>query len=261
MGVIPGGGDNAVVRVAFVLEFTRDRDKELIGRVAALASEMVERGFSGSAVESIEFSLPSGSGSESVRRNWLAGHQFSRKSSGSPVSEIVLRDKSLIITVDTYSRWRHVWGEVRNFFSLLLPLFHSSENPLQAVALEYLDKFISREEKFPTNEVLSSSQLLPPKCLDADSHWHSNNGFISTSGVGQFANRLDLLNVSVLEESKKQVLKIVTQHKYIRPLSGIEDLQSTIMECFQNAHDINKNTLRDLLTEDARKLISLGDAK
>ena len=110
----------------------------------------------------------------------LGGFTFdSLKPDGAIERSITLIDNKLSVMRADYKSWDKTWGEVRELFSLMLPVL-LERTAVIGFHLEYHDRFVwdSERDRFRPEAVFrTGSQWLTPNVFEAEDLWHSHHGF------------------------------------------------------------------------------------
>ncbi len=123
---------------------------------------------------------------------------------------------------------------------------------IDAISLTYIDEFIwSSSEDIPVNEIFNiDSELLNKKFLN------SKNGTMILFSQNQE------LNINFEERTEisfsNRLKRIVINHQYAKSVPNLELYSKlNIKDLFDEAHNANKSTLKDLLSKNTQNLISL----
>lgn len=262
--VTPANGDNAIVNVALLLEFEGPVDQMTIAVFAAQNLKLFEWGYVGKPVQGMAVSFianESGAGVELSNQRAMAGYSYSRQlnlKTKRHIREINLRDNQLVLIADQYTRWARLWSEAQEVFELFLPHLDGKVR-LSNLVLEYVDQFRSREgvQAFPTEEVLQDSKFIARNCLVSRDNWHSNHGYFAETLSSGCERRLDNIGFTLSTIDETLVLSIVSQHKY-SGFSAERSLLRTVSHVFDHAHTASKVLMNQVLTDQAKELISLN---
>lgn len=150
-----------------------------------------------------------------------------------------------------YTRWIDFYTHFSKDFKTIVNAF-----PLyiEAISLTYIDEFVwNFTGKIPITEIFNvKSDLVNKKFLD------SANGTILILSQNEEANEEEKTEIKF----SNRVKRITIQHQFavafkkLYSPTQILDKNGKIDE-FDNAHESNKNMLKDLLTDEVKKLIKL----
>lgn len=118
---------------------------------------------------------------------------------GVALKELRLERQSVLFRTSSYTRWDKVWGEAREYFSELLPVF--GEACISAYSLVYTDKFIWRGGGAvgrPAEILRQNSPYVSPGVFDATDLWHCHSGRFIASENG--AKRLEVVDLDCIDE-------------------------------------------------------------
>jgi len=259
----PANGTNAIVSAAFAIELD-SADPSLVSGFNALAPLMTIDGFEPPAPQ-VMFTVAIGGisgGSQEVN-----GYTYLRKNTaGQPVRDFSLRGNSISIVVYEYTRWHLIWPEVQKLFDRCAPLVATSTRTVNAIAMQYIDKFTWRESDtpFPSKDVLRhGSKQFAPLALDFTGPWHNQFGCQRGLPSEHWAShRIENVNLSVSVEGGYTTLTIFTIYRYFarNAVRAAQDfVNSVLSKTFAQAHDDNKQLLREILNDEVCNLIKLND--
>lgn len=118
---------------------------------------------------------------------------------GAILKELRLERQSILFRTTSYTRWDKVWGEAKEYFGALLPLF--GEACVSAYSLAYSDKFIWRGEKVQCRAaglLRADSPYVAPGIFKAVDLWHCHSGRFIQSESG--AKRLEVVDLDCIDE-------------------------------------------------------------
>lgn len=184
---------------------------------------------------------------------------------GNKIWEIVIDKDAIIATCYRYTRWNEIFEQAKNYIKEILNLINK-ELKIIGLTLEYIDEFTVldhsnnswKEELF-----LENTKYLPSHIFEISNPWHSHHGF--------FFNGRDPLNQKILINlnieyviTNQSIYNLVIRSQQRSLLNSAVDFNETAMDTSINTamvenHEINKNLLRDLLSEAALQSINLGD--
>lgn len=266
----PFAGDHAIQNVVFALEFDgalspdqiRDVKKDAVKSLSADFPQVDDQ-----QVISINIT-PNQSKHQVAPSPQIGGFTMQRSSglSGAFARSIMVSPNSALIVLNDYSRWSEAIASVDRYLDVLLKVIGKLPKAITAIGLQYTDVFNWRSD--PSDLVLTevfeqtSPYIVPHVLRDgAPLMWHSHHGyFVDHAGPVPY-RQLDNINVSRVEASGIHSLQILTSHKV--QFAGAmwqagEKNRSHISTIFTKLHTANKDILRNLLTEDARRKIGLN---
>jgi uncharacterized protein (TIGR04255 family) len=264
----PANGTNAIVSAAFAIELDSP-DSSLAAGFGALTPLMTADGFEPPQQQML-FTMnmgvfPTGSNISGGTPE-IAGYTYLQKNNaGQQVRDFSLRGNTLSVVVYKYTRWASIWPEVRKLFERSNPLLAASTKTVKSVVLQYIDKFTWRQPDapFPTKEVLrSDSKQFAPQGLELRHPWHNQFGYIRELPDHAWAsNRVENVNLSIAAEAGFSTLTIFTIYRYFArsPSKAPADFVTNVLSpVFGEAHDHNKQLLREILTDDVCNKINLN---
>lgn len=202
------------------------------------------------------FSVPNGMG--------IGGVSFSRvRPDGEPAISVNIETNALLIICGEYERWAKVAEEVHKYLEILTPWLSGVR--ISSAVLQYLDKFrVDFEEQrlLPLDSLFNpGSRYIPPNFLNISDAFHSHHGFFSHPDFKLPGKVLVNVNINVNAAAATYDVNIATMHKY-NLASDIgfveqEQINPVLRETLQYLHDESKSVFGDLLTSQARGLISL----
>jgi uncharacterized protein (TIGR04255 family) len=261
----PANGLNAIVNVAFSIEFDAPADAPLVAAFAALAPQLVNEGFNlphPVTTYTLQFAMQAAS----VPAQELAGYRYlMNNTAGQLVREFALHGNMLVIAIHDYTRWPQVWANVRKLLEKCGPLLLASQRSVRAVAMQYTDKFTWRDasKPLPLKLVLrGDARHIVSAALDETGPWHSMFGYVKQVGPAGWAqSRVDNVNLSVADEGSFRALNIFALYRYLPKVvaKAPNDFVSAVLpSLFNSAHDDNKQLLRELLSDEVQTMIQLG---
>lgn len=151
-----------------------------------------------------------------------------------------------------YTRWINFFENLRIDLQVI---FKKNYLFVKAVKLNYIDEFIwIRQDKIPVHSIFNAqSELINKKFLS------SENGTILMLSQNKELNIEERTEISFNNRLKR----ITINHTYISAFHQIYSSKEVLAEDllyqdFMQAHESNKDMLKDLLLEDVKKVINLN---
>ena len=181
--------------------------------------------------------------------------------SNAPTRSIALSKQSLIVLINEYTKWDLIWNDVNRYFGIILK--HVQSKAIANIGLQYSDVFIWKDDPKKLNlfEVFRpGSRYLTPNVLSLRGLWHSHHGYIVELEAPVPNNRLDNINVNLIDNSGVVSIHITTSHR--ATLKDViwqinEKCLVIISEVMNSLHDENKLVMTELLSDDLCNKIKL----
>lgn len=187
---------------------------------------------------------------------------------GTTENELRVERNSVAFSTNYYTRWSDLWGRVQKYFTAYLP-HYVDLGPPALIQLQYVDKFVwsgAIEECRPTQLLRPQSKFLCSHIFEATDLWHSHTGIFVWPE--QTTKRLLSINVDCIDDQQLQgnrrVVAIATLvADNLNPSAGTPSKISPeacirlVGERLHQQHALDKEILRDLLTEEFSRRIAL----
>lgn len=177
--------------------------------------------------------------------------------------EWLLRIEGNFIAVNCldYDRWKNIWPMAHEYLKLASQKLISPENPIETLALQYIDRFIfdDQVELYKTSTIFDNeSEYLNKKVTKAGPFWHIHQGWFDNTK--EFNLRiLNRLNITAAMADKEHHTTIdhsatilfkkkITNHKTLFEKSNKGKI--AIDYYFDLLHIDNKRVLKDLLNNE-----------
>ncbi|MHA3788164.1 TIGR04255 family protein [Flavobacterium hauense] len=168
-------------------------------------------------------------------------------------------DNTTALTFETrrYENWENYLNKLVDDLSVVSDNYKFF---ISAISLSYIDEFTwVNSEKIPVKEIFNvNSELINNKFLNSDNATlilhsqakedvDSNEGYEEKTEIS-FGNRLR---------------KVIINHQYVKTFDSFEDSNEALTNdlltgYFQKAHNINKDVLKEVLSQEVLKLINLN---
>lgn len=174
---------------------------------------------------------------------------------------VVGRTNSLL-TINEYSRWDPALKMAMALYAEAIPII-LADKAINAIALQYTDIFTWKDDPdlLDLSQVFqANSQYLPPNALKQKGAWHSHHGFVAAASHVAEKDRLNNVNVNVMDVAGERTIQVTTVHRSTleKPLRLSTDSYLSIIESLQNKlHLDNKEMLSQLLSDAVSQKIKL----
>lgn len=195
----------------------------------------------------------------------LGGMMFLRTGKfGNVASQLNVSRTNCVVVINEYDRWTQTLDAVIRYLKIVLPVI-LKEKPISIIALQYIDIFTWKDDQANLNlrEIfLENSPYLAPNVFDQKGLWHCHNGYVIQQLDHLEGECLDNINVNTVADQDDLKIQITTAHKFTlkTPLRLASKTYLQSIKAVQNVlHDHNKDTLRQLLTDEVRNMIHLAN--
>jgi uncharacterized protein (TIGR04255 family) len=267
----PYAGSHAVQSAIFAVEWAEPLKTDAITAINKLATKFKNLGLSHlQHQQQFEIKLDElaqGVGANVAHRQLpnqvLGGIVFARPAGiGEITRSVSVSRQSCIITVPDYTRWVDVFADVENYLKIVLEEI-APARPLSAIGLQYIDVFNWKNDpsELKLRDIFSDKSYIPPNVFEQVGLWHLHHGFLVAQDTPVIYNRLDNVNVDILQPAGERVIQIVGAHRanLAEPMwqSHMKN-RSLMLEVFTSLHDANKVMLKKLLTDQVCAKIQLN---
>jgi uncharacterized protein (TIGR04255 family) len=198
-----------------------------------------------------------------------SGYLFTRmRPDGTVESQLQVQKLAIAFITSSYTRWTDLSAQTRKYIDALLPIYAAGSEIAQ-VQLAYSDKFLSAsapQSSTPARILREGSRYLAPTVFRAQNLWHCHTGTFER--VSETVKRLRNVQVEFVSETRDEqergVLAIRTtladmynQPDYKQSLFKPESAAQRVYETLQELHTIDKEILRDILTDEMARRIAL----
>lgn len=255
---------NAIIAVAFALEFNRPFTKEEMDALNEKHQGDQDELPSVQAHQVMSFQISPGIAVPPQAVGGVEGVTFARiNPNGKPSWSFSAQNNAVTIRCTNYTRWEQVWENTQVLLSRFLTDNVVNDNSIATVGLEYDDEFYVLEPDDPTWKLdlfEPETTLLQKHIFELPCFWHSHSGYFTFSQEGGH-RILNTCNLDYLRDDR-QVNKVVckTQHKVL-PEETIGNLSDSMTDqlpkLINEIHEINKNIMRQLLSKRMQTQIGL----
>lgn len=178
--------------------------------------------------------------------------------------DLALRAEGNLIAVnclDYEDGWKQIWPKVHDFLKAAASKLISTENPIDSLALQYIDRFIyeGQIESYKTSTIFDTDSVyLNKKVSNTGPFWHIHQGWfeIKKDLSSRILNRLNITatladkehHTTIDHSGTIQFKKKIVNYKTLfdESING----SIAIDYYFNLLHDENKHILQNLLNED-----------
>ncbi|MCY4151393.1 MAG: hypothetical protein OXE94_04050 [Aestuariivita sp.] len=195
------------------------------------------------------------------------------KVDGSVGLGLKFEEDRILFVVGEYTNWQKIWPKVSKHLSLVLELV-SERNPIVAYAVEYNDIFRAEGDyaEFDASFLLQpDSKYIPPHIFERDQNFHFHTGYFDVRSEPVEHQVLTRVNSDLRDGLEKDVreLSIVLFHQIssyldphtVGPWKPMPPLPEKIarrgLGNFVDLHDLDKDILRNILSDDMSAQIGL----
>lgn len=271
MNYIPAGiANNALLRVAFIIEFERNFSQEELQSVdnnhtdwkSSLPRRSVVKGGLVLNPQSPQINLD-----QSV----IFGFKYNLFNKDGTVREgLHLQDNKVIYLVGEYTVWNEVWPKATKILEPVLQLLPES-NKVISYSSEYTDLFLVQGDYFnndPTSLFRSDSDLIPKHIFKRKLNWHSHTGYFEEIVTPVLHRHLTRLNIDIRDNNNRQQRELTMRlfHSITPPhkplsqesLSLPEEITSIGLDNFRILHLKARELLKKLLCNDMLEKIGIN---
>lgn len=185
--------------------------------------------------------------------------------------EWLIRVESKFISINclNYSRWENIWEKAFDYFKILTPHLISTDNPIESVSLQYLDRFVynGKIENYKTTNIFNEgTDYLNRKIAEVGPFWHLHQGWFNKN-IKIGSRILNRLNITAAMADKEHHTTVdhnatiqfdpkITNFKTL--FEDVTDEKLNVVYFFESLHLENKVILRNLLNETMKKEINLN---
>ena len=267
----PYRGAHALVESVFYLNFAPHLDEgqlRLLGNPFPELSDLLPEH---NPLKSIQLKLDQ-TGSQSVSES-PAGAEYSRLRSDG-LNEWVVRIEAQALSIHCleYTRWDEIWPKAKKIMLVVLERI-ASGTTISAIGLKNIDRFdfSGTEEQYDISGLFNlQSPKIPAEVADKGPLWHAHLGWFHNIAAdndlqGDAIQTLNQLNLAGSKERTPSGSKYFVSIDQNLMLRGEAEDQLTVANkdhdyidnVFRAFHQLNKDTLGELLTEPMRKRINL----
>lgn len=203
-----------------------------------------------------------------------AGYELIKRAadnSGSPEWLIRITPESVSLHSLKYTRWEPISKAALGYVEKILTSTGTTQSRISAVGIKCTDRFIYEGEdgKYDLSKLMKqNTHYLTSKVWDSSNRWHCHSGWFDKSSGGlQLLNQLNIES-GVLNLSGIPKTAVTIDHTMISSSAFGDQISFEISEKgrtdletnFNSFHEMNKDVMMDLLTQEMCDLIKLKKA-
>ena len=263
--VQPVNEDNAIKIAAFAFEL---HPESINQDILETIQEKYHEGFFSSynnIIPHTEMVVKITESEKQITNNTLGGLSLLQTdAAGNKIWELEINKNAIIATCHKYTRWNPVFDQTKVYLKEIIRATGQDIN-IRGLTLEYIDEFTvlnNLNNSWKEELFLMETKYLPKHIFELSDPWHSHHGFF-ISGEKSLNNRILInLNIEYIVSNQNMYRLIIrSQHRSLMEntlLFNSENIDSLINDAMVENHEINKDLLRDLLSESALQAINLG---
>ena len=271
MNYIPAGkANNALLQVAFIIEFERNFTQEEFQLVdnshtnwkSSLPRRSVVKGGLILNPQSPQINLD-----QSV----ILGYKYDLFNEDGTICEgLHLQGNKVIYLVGEYTVWNEVWPKVTKILEPVLQLLPDSNNVI-SYSSEYTDLFLVQGDYFnndPASLFSNDSDLIPKHIFERKLNWHSHTGYFEEIDEPVLHRHLTRLNIDIRDNSDLQQRELTMRlfHSIKSPQTPLsheslplpEEIASLGLDNFPILHFKARELLKKLLCNDMLEKIGIN---
>lgn len=261
----PKSKKHAVVEVAFGIYYNTTLNGQALEKARSRRSDYEEFLPGISAVAGFQVNMGAGAPNVSQLQDGFAWQRS--KTDGSLSWNLGVQQDHLVVNCLDYTRWDEVWSRVGPWLLDIHQQIVAGGHSATAFSLQFIDQFTRRQPvtKHILKELFSSdSRFLPRRFFDNDELWHVYQGWFDEASIPAKCKKLNVVNLSANRTGPEN---LVTLDHLMRvnlapdsPDLLIDAVEGSVLESALSAlHDENKQTVRDILTQEVAQSIGLID--
>lgn len=258
MNVRPCKAENAIKVVAFLFVFSRSFSVGEIEAIKSLHEGDRDEMPVINDIRSVKIQVGNQPAFNQAVPSEVVGITFSKITPSAKVLwSFTIQDNICIIRCEDYTRWDEVYSQAVSYIQRFIAR-NDENNILETIGLEYLDQFKIDSNVTDWSKELfrENSKYIPKYIIDINDYWHSHTGFFR-DGLSSSNKILNRLNIDYVYESGR-VINMLMQHHLNVLGDSVEIINlERIKSLFEELHDLNKEMLCSLLTNDVLSLIKL----
>jgi len=263
--VQPVNEDNAIKIAAFAFELHPESiNQDILERI----QEKYHNGFFSSynnIVPHTEMVVKITELEKQITNNTLGGLSLLQTDAmGNKIWELEINKNAIIVTCHKYTRWDPVFEQTKIYLREIIDGIEQDIS-IRGLTLEYIDEFTvldNSNNSWKEELFLIDTKYLPRHIFELTDPWHSHHGFF-LSGKKALNNRI-LINLNIeYVVSNEEIYRLIIRSQHRSLMENIipfnsENVDSLIDEAMVENHKINKELLRNLLSESALQSINMG---
>lgn len=253
--LVPAAGVNAIVSMAFALEFESGLDPQIVDRIVASLEQSGVMSVKPRLEKEISLTVAPGAG---VHQQDAIRHVFdvpSAQPSRPPRVSVAVSPTVIACVFNEYSRWEQVGEEALRYLAAATNA--ASEMPLSpsGMTLQVTDQFQWPAPYLPEDleNCFRRSKYLAVNIFEASSLWHSYHGFFTEASADLWYQRqLDLVEASAVETNlKTRLLNITFTHRRMsRPGVAAPSTVESIRQNFNELKSSHNGIFKDVITDE-----------
>lgn len=166
-----------------------------------------------------------------------------------------------------YTRWEEIWQQSWDFMSIVATSLARNtsveETRFGNLSLRVVDVFLASEERSLSDQLFIKNQYIAPETLKHSRAWNSDIGWFYDIGVDPVLNKLSISSkvdnkFKVQDDIETQWIYEISQYQEHRgDFLDSEKFCEIAPKVMVNFHDNNKIMLKNLLSDEAQKIIKL----
>ncbi len=262
-----GNNKNALLEVAFVIEFEREFTQHELNWVDSKSMFWYETLPGKLVIPKEPVALPPFQTNIGNDNNFGLSYQYYNPD-GSIRQSLKFEGNRIVYLVSEYSKWAEIWPLTKK---ILEPIYNylSSTNSVRSFSTEYLNLFVFGEEYFSmdiSSILRSNNMLVPSHIFDRKLNWHAHTGYFEEENDPVQHRLLTRINFDLRDNTNNHRRELtlllfhsmMPQHKHFS--SGLEflpeELKSKGLLNFRTLHLRARKVLNQLLCDEM--LIKIG---
>jgi uncharacterized protein (TIGR04255 family) len=261
---------HAIEHVIFTLQFDRPIDDASVQRIKTAMSVFADALPGQNEIRAFGMAFgPQGVSPLMPSAQVIDGFVRTRVApNGAVEKELRVERTGLFFRSAAYTRWIHVWGEARRYFSAAMAVVDESCR-LAAYGLQYVDKFVWQgaiDECRPSHILRTASEFVSPHAYTATDLWHSHSGFFKRAN--EATKRLLVVNVDCTDENEletsRRVVRVTTsatdmlnQANFAATNVRVRDGIGFVDPSMDTLHNLLVNVMGQIITPELCRRIDL----
>lgn len=201
-----------------------------------------------------------------------AGSGFQRFAANGEIACSLWCDQdSITLTLREYDRWHSVLPKLVDTFASIAPAYMAEVPAIRLFSLQYLNEFRAKTPSVQSAAELfrTGSKWISPFAYESNEPWHCHVGqFISTMENFRYLVNINCDVAPTVFAQEQRVLNhakvlILSACHYDVPgfgplIAQVEDIRETIESGFNNAHQVEKGLLKELISDNYLAIMGEG---
>lgn len=190
------------------------------------------------------------------------------KKDGSPEWAFRLADNTVNINCLAYTRWAETKERVLRYLKWFWGAPPTEERFVELVGLKYVDQFLYQEDEseYAPSDLLNFNSPLISRNIGGVGHlWHCHTGwFAEREEIGRPLVQLNVASAPKVIQDKMELVTTIENNIILRKSENVEILPDRVegphgflTRVLDDFHNLNKELLSELLSEEAKKRIGL----